>query len=258
MDAIRPWLVSGGATAFVIGEGFDPRPAGYQLVAQVYVGLGSVGWLKQLEVGPYCPPQLADPWNTVGGQSLNNPSWNWFTAGNPPFDSVRAAAQHGIYTTPLGWLSYQGGDPATQPLWEFTLRMVPGDTRKRRVAFDASIPSTWPWQPGIPVPASAYAATGLPGLPLGYSGGWDWNPFQACPGAGLQLHGLIPEDTSLCLFARWRQNLVQPFAFGGGEGYEDLGGTIYPLLPSYGRMLGYVQPNLSLAGQDNALHGWGG
>lgn len=257
MDAIKPWLAAGGLPYFIInaGLGFDPRPAGYQICAWQYVPAGQVGFLKHVVVGPYCPPELADPWATVGALG---PSWRVHTNFGSFFGTQRAQPTNGIYETPLAWQSYAvAGEVAIAPIeWEWLLTVVPGDIRKRQVPFDQTDPSTFPWQPNIPVPESAYA-NGIAGAPLGF-GQMGWSPFQCIPRAPLAMQGIIPEDSTLVLFARWRQVQVTPRLQITDGTTSDYGPALYPLLPSYGQLLGYTQPTDSDAGESNALYGWGG
>lgn len=260
-DAIRPFFCGDGLPHWIVivgeVEDFDPRPAGIQLVCSQYVPQGFVGFLKQVRVGPYLPAQLGDPWATVGALG---PSWRTFNSGPPAFPPDRAGATNGIWTTPCGWKSYQWADEvATVIEWEWLLRVVPGDVAKLRQTFDPTDPATWAWQPLLPVPLAGYPS-GIPAGAIGF-GDWGPSPFQVLPDAPLQTHALVPEDSSLCLFTRWRQGTVPTEAAiwnGASVDVEDIGPSVYPLLPSYGQLHGYMQPTQSNAGQANAVAGWGG
>lgn len=262
-DVIEPFLVSGGATFFlVVGDDpptYDPRPAGFQLVAGVYVPKGRIGFLKQLRVAPFIPPQLADPW-TTSGPFTEGGSWRTFDVPFP----IRAGGTNGVWTTPFGWEGcFNNVEPplvSTPAQWTWQLRLCAGDVMAgRAAAFDVTNPLTWQYVQSTPVPINAYP-NGLPG----YAPGNAWGPqrMQVLQADELDTHVVIPPHTTLCLFTRWSQGLFQPGAALLTEGgYEEIpyGLSLYPLLPSFGQLHGYMQASdNSDASIENALYGWGG
>lgn len=256
-DGIRPFLVSGGSPQFLVvfGEGFsfDPRPAGIQMVCSVYVPPGTVGFVKQIRIGPYCPPVLVDPWRTTGVQA----GLGTWSAPLGPDGGNPAAGTNGIWETPMGWQRY--ADPGEQfPEWQWMLRVVKGNViakYQNTPQFDVTDPTTWDYVP-FPVPRAAYAGTGVPGSPPG-GGTWQPNTMQAIPGAPLETHAIVPENTTVMLFATWKQSRVTPRAedFNGPIVYGD---PVYPLLPTYGQLHGYMQSDGAGASEVNARTGWGG
>lgn len=268
-DPVEPFLVSGGLGFFsILGEGFDPREAGVQLVASVYVPRGKQAFIKQVRVAPFCPPVFADPWLTSGAANFAA-SWRDFGFGGVTTDS-RAAAQNGVYTTPFGWESFFefGGEPEIPPpTWRWSLRFVQGDALgpKAIKPFNPIDPSTWQFVDSLPVPAFAYPG-GLPGTAPGPQ--WNEQRMQVVQADELTAHVPIPEDTTACLFTRWVQQRVTVRArdSNGQIVYYAAGGGEYPLLPSFGQMLGYMQSlnsppqderNLNAAAY-NIRKGWGG
>ncbi len=257
-DRVQPFLVSGGLTQFIVSTepAFDPRPEGIQLVTFQYIPTGTVGFVKQVRVGPYCPPVLSDPWATSGVSGFSG-TWQEFdtSAGQA------AAGTNGVWRTPFGWESFfdAGENP---PQWLWHLRIVQGNpVRDYGVGFngfDITDPNTWDWIPWIPVPREAYANRGLPGSTPG-GGPWTPNRMQATPDAPLQTHAMCPEDCTICLFVTWRQAPFTPRAAdSNGTILYDGNNTVYPLLPSYGQLHGYMQSSASAAAGHNALTGWGG
>lgn len=263
-DVIEPFLVSGGATFFIVTEApdpaFDPQPAGVQLCCSVYVPFGRVGFVKQLRVAPFMPTQLVDPWETSGvGNAVT--TWRDFdaSAGGP----VRPGGRNGVWETPFGWESYfdSGACGEQPPQWTWQLRLVQGDIVKDRKAFSLTDPDTWYLAPDIAVPASAYAG-GIPGAAPG--GIWPGQRMQVIQGDELETHVVVPENTSVCLFTQWTQLPFQPRS-NDGESSTIYGPTVYPLLPSFGQLHGYMQgvretqyPKSQTSAQRNARHGWGG
>lgn len=262
-DGVEPWLVSGGYTYHpLFGEGFSAAPDGVQLVASVYVPTGKIGFLKQLRVAPYMPSKFADPWNT-SGVAGGNASWvvhEWFDYPNRP------SGQHGLWETPMGWEAYFDSEvfPPVVPQWTWSLRLVQGDVANLRAnknnipAFSFADPQSWYFLPSIPVPASAYPV-GLPGVAPGTA--WAEQRYQVTPKDPLTCHVQIPQNTTLCLFTRWTQPAV---AVAGADenGMVTYSAADFPLGPSCGQMLGYMQA-LDSAQQPaaavvNARHGWGG
>ncbi len=262
-DGVVPFLASGGATQFLIfaGGAFDPRADGIQLITSQYVPLGKAAWVKQIRVGPYCPPVLVDPWRTSGIAGFVG-SWQEF----PTSDGQPAAGVNGVWETPMGWLAFHD-DERPEPKWEWHLRIIRGDIqelRRKQGDFDPGNHRTWSYLPGLPVPRAAYSGRGLPGASIAMGGHWGPNPMQATPSAPLMTHGLVPENSTVCLFATWEQTPVTPrgadingtILYGGND--LELGTTVYPLLPSYGQLHGYMQSDGAGASEVNARHGWGG
>lgn len=258
-DAMRWWLVSGGATSFLIeedeGVDFDPIPNGVQLVCSMYVPPGQSGWLKQIRVAPYCPPQLANPWQ---GWPAHWQSFQQVVVVSAAAQTIRATAQAGVYTTPMGWESYFDQASAILPSWQWCLKLLPGTIDKARSAFGAAgpfsfaDPKTWYLTEGIAVPASAYPG----GLPFS-SPGQHMPPqrMQVIQADELDLHVLIPEDNTLLLFAYWQQDTVATYSTDIG-GTAAVGPRIPPLLPTFGQMSGYMQVSSSEPAQENATKGW--
>lgn len=260
-DAITPFLVSGGATFYIVQEipPFDPQPDGAQLICFVYVPKGAIAFLKEIRVAPFMPPELADPWEGRGAvpvPPLANPNlWRIFN-GEP---AVRAAGTHGVWQTPFGWESYFAGG-GTPPSWTWSLRIMAGDLAQQRnpAPFNLGDATTWALQPNVAVPAAAYPG-GLPGRQP--SGFWASQRMQVLQGDKLSTHVMVPEHNTLCLFARWTQEAIAPesTAFAGeGTVIGEYGPPVFPLLPSFGQLHGYIQPAASAATMENARYGWEG
>lgn len=261
-DIIEPFLVSGGATFFIVAGGppqFDPRPSGVQLIRSLYVPFGRTGFLKQLRVAPFMPTIFVDPWETSGADNAVT-SWRAFQAGGGP---ARPGGRNGVWETPFGWESYfDASDPdAVIPQWTWQLRLLTGDINKIRATlppFSVADPASWYLVENIPVPSSAYPA-GLPGAaPSGY---WTPERMQVLQGDELCTHVIVPQNTTLCLFATWIQDPAQPWAAEvGAEGvvYQAYGAEEFPLLPSFGQLHGYLQAADREDSTENARFGWGG
>lgn len=271
--SIEPWLTANGQTAFTVEFepiSFDPRASGIQLVCSKYVPRGRVAFIKQLWVAPFIPPVLVDPWTTTGvaafGGTWRNPNT---TVVNSGFEY--AAATGGFWTTPFGWESYVvDDDPNFAPRWRWIVRYVQGNIDELRRAngksgiFNPADPLTWEWAEGIAVPrSSTIYGGGLPGAPLGY-GLTSPQKMQVTPDAPLTAHWMAPEDTTVCLFALWDQGQILP---QGADANGPINYTqnqvgddqlVYPLLPSFGRMHGYMQANGTAVAEQNAAAGWGG
>lgn len=265
-DVITPFLVCGGITFFTVLDEptpFDARPAGVQLVTSLYVPKGYVGFVKQLRVAPFMPPELADPWTTTGWNPVGPPasaqaSWRFFPDAVDA-TNTRAAGTNGVWTTPFGWESYWDEDTLFVPHWEWMLRLLPGDPISKRPAFNFGDALTWMLQPNVAVPLTAYPNGIIPGAAP--SAFWGPQRMQVLQDSQLNSHVLVPEDTTLCLFTRWQQSLYVPQAFGfDGEGsfQGDYGPEVYPLLPSFGQLHGYLQSMSAPPSHENARHGWGG
>lgn len=294
-DIIVPFLVTGGAAGFteVPGGGgpvdFDPVRKGAQLVTSIYVPSGRVGFLKQIRVGPRKPAVLHDVWDAGGivgpyttpgpGPEELAPVSYQVNEGNG--SASRDAIHSGIWWDPMGWEVYRSqnitGDFEPLCTWQWQLTLVRGtlaDLRRKQniPPFSFTDPASWylidnlPVPFGLPNPIDNAYPGGIPGSPIG--------PFfgpqrlQATPKDPLNVHVMIPEDTTLCLFTTWLQphnfelrftrpintNLAQ--ADPGLLASMPRDGAIVG--PSYGSLSGYLQPGSSQAGVDNATHGWGG
>ena len=253
---VVPFLVSGGQGSYLVDvpAGFDPRPEGVQLVASVYIPRGSLGFLKQIRVAPFMPPVFADPWR---GWSAH---WRQFDETTE--DPIRPAGQIGMWETPFGWESYYdpGGEPVVIPEWRWYLRIMRGNALKIHDLsnigpFDLADSQTWLLVPDVAVPIAGYRS-GLPGNSVGEP--FEGQRVQVLQGDQLSLHIPITEDTTLCLFTKWKQDVVGGFARddNGVIDYADER-NFYPLLPSFGQLLGYTQAISSQASVENANHGWG-
>lgn len=264
---IQPWLASGGATSFphLDGEGGDElgmcAVAGTQLICAYYVGPGMTGFVKELMAFPLCPPQLA-------AQSVPV-SWPVWDDGEPIAGTVRAAAVSGYYDTPLGWESNFNADEGgagTPPSWQWHVRLIQGDVLRDRPPFNPADATTWFLQLNVPVPSSAYQ-NGLPG-----QAPWQAQRVQVGPREVFETHLVVREDTTICLFATWTQvsgavDAPTPAFFpqqqfsnlpGGPPTIVGYGPAVFPLLPSVGRLHGYIQAAARESTVANATYGWGG
>jgi hypothetical protein len=265
-DAIEPFIVGGGKTFFPTGfiEGPTPEPSGVQLLATQYVPVGRAAWVKRIEVAPCAPPVLVDPWRGWGG------FFNLFEASPAPYGNVqRAPAQAGLWETPLAWEGYFTPDNPP-PVWRWLVTLFPGDVARERYdraigPFDPGDPSTWYLVPDWPVPlAPTYGIPGaIPGKEV--NGYVSVQRFQAVPGAALPVHILCPENHTICLWAQWEQAPIDPLlAFGPSGPFQpwDIEASplppVWPILPSVGRMAGYMQAATRESAAVNAQHGWGG
>ncbi|MGV1080705.1 MAG: hypothetical protein ACOYD1_12810 [Candidatus Nanopelagicales bacterium] len=257
-DIIEPFLVSGGATFFIVTNSpptaFDPQPAGVQLVTSVYVPTGKVGFLKQLRVAPFMPTQLVDPWETSG---VANAVTTWRDFDAAPGGPVRPGGRNGVWETPFGWESYFDSQSCGEqpPQWTWQLRLIKGNVAKQvKQPFSLLDVATWFLRPDLAVPLSAYP-NGIPGnAPDGI---WGPQRMQVIQDDALVTHVLVPEDHSLCLFTQWTQNQFQPIS-NDGETLTTYGPAVYPLLPSFGQLHGYMQAALRESSTENAKFGWGG
>lgn len=253
-DTIEPFLASGGLTTFLDfpESGFDARSDGVQLIATQWVPEGRTAWIKQIRVAPYCPPELSAPWQGWPG------TWQDFQAAGLA-GIVRAPAQTGVYTTPMGWESYFDGSTEVLPHWEWWLATIPTTLEVARAnagagPFSVLDPKSWYLLPNIPVPASVYAG-GFPGSAI--PGFLKPQRMQVLQGDAINWHVNVPEKKTILLFAKWRQSTVEPRA-RNELGPVLVGPAIAPLLPSFGQLVGYLQAASTGAAQENGLFGWGG
>lgn len=264
-DEIRPFLVSGGSSYYLVSNGppaFNPLTHGVQLITSLYVPNGTVGFVKQLRVGPYMPAQLSDPWLT-SGIAGNQASWRKQNraTGLGDFDVPQAGD---IWRTPFGWENIFTDDTEQLPTWRWSLRAMQGDIVKLRnqgqniPPFNVLDPASWYLVPNIAVPGSAYSG-GIPGDSVGAD--FSAQRMQCIPGDELETHIMIPQDTTLMLFAEWRQEFG---AYGTGvvgasdEYVQYSNDEFVPILPSYGQLHGYMQALTSENSARNATQGWGG
>lgn len=276
-DVIEPYFAEGGGitfypTGYDDGAPRDPAVDAVQLVCEQYVPPGRSAWIKRIEIAPCAPPVLVDPWRGWDA------TFNLFQSSPNPLGSVqRAPAQAGLWETPMAWEGYFSnpveGFPFP-PFWRWVITLFDGNVAKYRSdknipPFNPTVPASWELAINVPVPrAPLYgpAASAQPNLPgrtvPGYIGP---QRYQATPSNPLPVHILVPENTTILLWAYWRQAQMDPvLAFGPNGPLEPWSGAppgmlprIYPLLPSVGRLIGYQQPATRPAAMDNAEHGWG-
>src|SRR5690349_23360905 len=224
-DVIAPFLASGGYTFFpepaeFVPEWVDPAGDGAQLVSSVFVPNVKVAFCKEIRIAPLKPSILTNVWNTVGiFQQIPDPA--------DPFGTYEAHRESdgtftGLWDVPIGWESYDTASGAAQSggyipdpwrnqlAWQWQLTLVDGPLAAIRSAnnippFSFADPVSWFMVDSIPVPASTYV-NGFPGKPVGPL--WGPQRYQVIPGDALQTHVVIPENTTLCLWARWC-NVVQ-------------------------------------------------
>lgn len=256
-DTLDGFLASGGQTFFTLQSPgpplFDPRPNGVQLVTSLYVPEGRVGFVKEIRIAPFIPTELVDPWTTSG---ITGASWRDVLGTQVP----APGGTNGVWATPFGWESYFNTNHPP-PSWTWMLRFLPGniDSLRSKIGpFTLADPATWFLAENIAVPASVYPG-GIPGAQP--SGFWRPQRMQVLQGDKLNTHVLVPPNTTICLWARWTQDVYQPAASQQtGEGIVNTtyGPTVYPLLPSFGQLHGYVQAADRDASTENAQFGWGG
>jgi hypothetical protein len=260
---IEPFLVSGGASFYIdnVTPPFHPAVNGVQLVTSVYVPRGKLGFVKEIRVAPFMPPDLYDPWVTSG---INNAltSWRAFDASVGVLE--RPGGFNGVWQTPFGWENYFDltDEESLIPQWVWMLHFVRGDIaliRRNLPPFAVTDPASWYLVPNIAVPVAGYPS-GIPGAAP--SGAFGPQRMQVLQGDKLSTHVVVPEDTTVCLFTRWSQSLFQPKAITTdeetGETVVDYGDPLYPLLPSFGQLHGYMQAVSSEVSIDNSQLGWGG
>lgn len=258
----RQFIRAGGLPFFPVAPApvppaplFDPQPSGVQLLAALDVSIGETAFVRQLCVAPYCPPQLADPFRGW------DEHWQDFTPAvwpRPiPFavaPATRATAQASFYTTPLGWLSYLNTGEEVFPIeWSWVLTTMPGTLQTIRSAarvpaFSTGNVRSWYLTPDIPVPRIAYP-NGIPGTAVAQVGR---QRMQVLPSDAMDLNLVVPGGNCLMLFAEWKQTAVQVRG-ADSDGGVVVANSVYPLLPSFGRMQGYLQPSATPEALDNAV-----
>lgn len=289
-DLILPFLSTGGWASFTTREDlappfviYNPAPLGAQLITSVFVPPGRVGWLKQIRVGPRKPAVLHDVWDAGGIRGpypgtlpnddvVSDVAWQNYAGGG---DSTSQTIWSGIWEDPFGWETYRdpaspfSADPAAE--WHWQLTLMPGNIDDLRRSqnipqFNFLDPASWYLAPNIPVPLGANGFNAYPGGIPGNPVGVQFGPqrAQATPKDPLNAHLYIPENTTLCLFATWRQISI-PLTYLGITPTDPVGiftglqaETVQVLGPSYGSLLGYTQPLASQNAVDNAVRGWGG
>jgi len=287
-SAVEPWMVSGGSSWFVpefTSEFFDVRAAGVQMICSVYIPKGSVGFLKQIRVAPFRPAVFNPGFYTTIGGTVEAPNllygqWIGFNPQSAPSDFPTRPS--GVWETPFAWENYYNSydRESVPPAWRWYLRIIPGNidelrSHKTNLPDPASIPFTEPLTPGyldswylvpdVAVPDEVYKA-GLPGSPIATP--FDGQRVQVIQSDQLSAHLPIPENSTLCLFARWQQQPIEAVFAGvlaSNEGGIELEKRLnytetkyYPLLPSFGSLLGYSQSSHLLPGKMNAEYGWHG
>ena len=271
-DAIIPFYVSDAYLwhlTMQAGEGDNQRTdlKGIQLVCYFYVPTGYTGFIKQIRIAPYLPEQFDIRYMGINRDFGAEPD-----APNP-YD--------GIYTTPAGWegLLNAGGEPPHYniPIWRWHLRAISGNQGPRIKQasdnFDVTDPNTWKWCSPWPVPAIAYPGGAIPGRTLGNIGP------QKIQRTGQyeegDLHIVVPEDTTITLWATWEQQEIQPefaswllcqIALGAPPPppppppwpvvYPCGREPIVPINPSFGSMVGYIQANHACITSEHAKDGW--
>lgn len=281
-DAVSPWHVSGGSSWFLselTSEFNDARAAGVQLVCSVYVPKGTLGFLKELRVAPFRPAVFNPALYAINSEGQNFFQYIGF---NPPGDSTDDPVRpSGVWETPFAWENYFDSydrEPMP-PVWRWYLKILNGSIDELR-SHNTNLPpepiawaeppnpdvlESWFLVPDVAVPAAVYRG-GLPGSSPGDP--WDGQRVQVIQGDKLSLHVPIPENSTLCLFTRWRQKPIEAMLTKKGdfdnsrESYSGTSGEltrkIYPLLPSWGSLTGYCQSANLKAGKVNAEHGWNG
>lgn len=253
-NVIEPFLASGGAVEFLNFGGGENNPAGAgaQLVCSYYVPPGRVGFVKEIMCCPLVPPEL-------GEVTVPN-AWAQYVPDGD-HQAVRASERAGYYRTPLAWAAAfdttdEGGAPAS---WSWNLVLIPNNEVGRNGTFDITDPSTWFLTPNVAVPAHVY--------PQGFPGATVWPPqvVQISPEQTFETHLMVPENTTVALFARWRQVQFNPTyvvvnlaADPPTSVVKTLPVSVYPLLPSVGRLHGYTQAAATVPAIKNSTTGWGG
>jgi hypothetical protein len=254
---IEPFLVGGGQTFWQLNAigGLDPRPAGVQLLAAHYVPLGQMGFIKRIVAAPTVPAVIGDAFR-------NGLTW-WDAEAVPgqfPGDGNRANSHSGLWETPLAWQGFFENElELVSPEWHWQITLVKGDWQKEResvtlLPYSASDPSTWYLVRSRPVNLTANFQ--FPGTAL--AGNIGTQEIPVLPRDPMSVHWPVPENSSVLLWAWWRQAPMELNAGNANGGGTELAENVYPLGPSIGQLGGYTQPIQSPAACDNAEVGWGG
>jgi hypothetical protein len=300
-DTILPFLASGGYTfwptvpivltharlGIPIEYGSYVAGDGAQLVASVFIPWGKVGFLKEVRIAPMKPSILVDVWNTTGITTTGEvpPATTELGGTYQAHRSIQTYT--GLWDVPMGWESYDidspgalvGGyvpDPWLGQLgWQWQLTVFDGPipqykTESNIPPFDPLDPLSWYLTESIPVPAQVYQH-GFPGRPIGVP-----QRMQVIPGDSLKTHAVVPSNSTICLWARWFNTLIessesvvagvplfyqQTNILGAPTMYgldEDNGPRVPVIGPSVGSLHGYTQPEASRGSNVNAVTGWGG
>jgi len=263
--AIQPFLACGGSNHFFSNPSWpvgNEKERGCQYVVGVYVPKGYQGFLKQIRVAPHMPAILNPKFLVYDGVD-----YYAFWAGFNDFvtnDPIRPDGITGVWETPYGWESYYNidseGPLSIPPRWTWQLRIINGDPKElRRSHTNFPAPnltdiSSWFMVPDNAVPIEAYGS-GFPGTTPGI----DFGPqrLQVLQGDMLSLHVPIPEDSTIALFTEWEQYEFQPrLEYAQSLRTEYYDALVYPLLPSFGSLAGYMQV-IGDAAAENLQHGWG-
>jgi hypothetical protein len=231
-EVVEAFAVSGGRPYFRTANEWanltdNERLSGVQLCSSVYVPTGYVGFIK----GVQCAPYLGD----------------LFAAGAA---NQILSAFEGIWETPMAWeaMSVLGDKGLERPSWSWHLRVIAGT-----LADAQSNPTINGFLvPNVPMPSSVYGGAAqlrLPGRAAGKR--WSENRMQRFgkTAADDQVHVIVPEDTTILVFAVWTQPIF--FVESGGEPIP-----AYALGPSSAALVGAMQRNARPAGQKSAREGW--
>lgn len=253
-DRVNPFYVDGGACKFTFagtGSPFDDVPEdGIQLVSSIYVPRGQTGFLKAIRVAPFKPSFLGmaqgDMVETVLPTDVFSPT------------AIGPDSNIGVWTAPFAWECYSESDEGgmVPTLWHWHLRFISGrlrDVRRFRniPPFSFFDPLSWYLIPDLPVPRAAYPfgiPGSSPGSPWGRQRVQRVGQFSQGP-----LQVLIPEDTTAALFVEWSQALyTQKTARPDNVSNVDASVQFFPLLPSFGSLVGYTSPSNRATAQQNA------
>lgn len=245
-DLIETFYRSGAFSRFFNNGDIED---GVQLIAYQYVPAGRTGFIKQIQAVPYLPAALAA---AAGG------GWA-FSAGFPPVSIVDPI--NGFWKTPAGWkaIVYNTNPPmdGITAVWKWSLRLVDGNIENIRIPINAGfgLPANFQFWGNAPYPfPRALYAAGLPGRLISDVPTQEVQRF----GDEGELHIVVPENTTICLFAEWSQQAIaaQMFSLKDDDVYPGETWVVYPLLPSFGYLVGYMQSNTSEATRSAARNKW--
>jgi hypothetical protein len=133
------------------------------------------------------------------------------------------------------------------PRWSWELRLLDGNLAEIRETINAgsALPPAvrlWGKSP-FPVPRGLFYPSGLPGRAISEFPAQQVQRF----GDESELNLVIPESTTVCLWATWKQLPVAAsmFSLKDDAYYPGETWSVYPLGPSFGHLIGYMQPNSS-------------